>query len=88
MIAIVLVFDRHTVSRLNIKTTDSKVSLVICEKNVEAMFMRKESLKSQLQVINVINVMRSQTMDGMTIGTQEMKKMHGFDLISRLEEFI
>ena len=50
--------------------------------------MRKESLKSQLQVILTINVIRSQTMDGITGGAQIMKKIHGFDLISRLEEFI
>ena len=51
--------------------------------------MRKESLKSQLQVlIVVLNVIRSQTMDGIIIGTQIMKKIHGFDLISRREEFI
>ena len=49
--------------------------------------MRKESLKSQLQVV-VVDVIRSQTMDGIHIGAQIMKKMHGFDLISRLEEFI
>ena len=53
------------------------------------MFMRKESLKSQLQVlIVVINVIRSQTMDEITTGVQKMKQIHGFDLISRLEEFI
>ena len=49
--------------------------------------MRKESLKSQLQVM-VVDVMRSQTMDGIIIDAQIMKKIHGFDLISRLEEFI
>ena len=49
--------------------------------------MRKESLKSQLQVL-AVTVMRSQTMEGIVGGTQVMKQIHGFDLISSLEEFI
>ena len=52
------------------------------------MFMIKQSLKSQLQVMAGINVIKSQTMDGMTIDAQMMKQIHEFDLISRLEEFI